>query len=380
MKIVIAPQAFKGSLSASKAADAIARGTRQVFPNAELVLVPVADGGDGTLDALINATTGSFHTATVSGPLGQPVSARWGVLGDGATVVVEAAQACGLALLTEQDRTPLKTSSYGVGELIRHTLDAGYRRIIIGLGGSSTNDGAAGLLRALGGKLLDENGVDLRPGGASLLDLSRIDLSGMDSRLQDSEIIIATDVTNPLCGPIGAAATFGPQKGATPKDVAMLDAALARMAGVITQDLGIDVLDISGGGAAGGMGAGLVAFLGAKIEWGADIVCDAVGLAGHLDGAELVITGEGRLDWQTAYNKAPVAVARRAAARDIPVLGVGGSLGPGWRGLYKEGFTTLSGMVFGPVSLDDALALPETHLTSATGRGLKRLRYALSSV
>jgi glycerate kinase len=380
MKIVIAPQAFKGSLSATQAADAIASGTRQVFPNAELVLVPVADGGDGTLDALINATTGTFHTGTVSGPLGQPVSARWGVLGDGATAVVEAAQACGLALLSERDWNPLKTSSYGVGELIRHALDAGYRRIIIGLGGSSTNDGASGLLGALGGKLLDVDGVNLRPGGAALLDLSQIDLPGMDPRLQKSEIIIATDVTNPLCGPIGAAATFGPQKGASPKDVVMLDAALARLAGVIAQDLGIDILDISGGGAAGGMGAGLVAFLGARIEWGADIVCDAVGLDGHLDGADLVITGEGRLDWQTAYNKAPVAVARRAAARDIPVLGVAGSLGPGWRGLYKEGFTRLSGMVSGQVTLDDAMASPETHLTRATVRGLKRLRSALPSV
>ena len=183
MKIVIAPQAFKGSLSATQAADAIASGTRQVFPNAELVLVPVADGGDGTLDALINATTGTIHTGTVSGPLGQPVSARWGVLGDGATAVVEAAQACGLALLSERDWNPLKTSSYGVGELIRHALDAGYRRIIIGLGGSSTNDGASGLLGALGGKLLDVDGVNLRPGGAALLDLSQIDLPGMDPRL-----------------------------------------------------------------------------------------------------------------------------------------------------------------------------------------------------
>lgn len=380
MKIVIAPQAFKGSLSAVQAADAIADGARQVFPDAEMVHVPVADGGDGTLDALINATKGTFHTATVSGPLGQPVSARWGVLGDGITAVVEAAQACGLTLLPVGDRNPLKTSTYGVGELIGHALGAGYRRIIIGLGGSSTNDGAAGLVMALGDRLLDAKGSGLSPGGEALLDLRHIDLSGMDPHLQDTEIIIATDVTNPLCGPEGAAATFGPQKGATPGDVAVLDAALAHLAGIIKSDIGIDVLGIPGGGAAGGMGAGLVAFLGARIEWGADIVCDAVGLDEHLDDADLVITGEGQLDWQTAYNKAPVTVARRASAWSVPVLGVSGSLGPGWRGLYREGFTTLSGMVSESVSLDDAMTSPEAHLTRATTRGLKRLKAVLTTL
>jgi glycerate kinase len=377
MKIVIAPQSFKGSLSAIQAADAIARGIQRVLPDAEMIRVPVADGGDGTLDAMVNATGGTFHEANVTGPLGSPVGARWGVLGDGVTAVIEAAQACGLALISANARNPLKTTTFGVGELINHALDAGYRRMLIGLGGSSTNDGAAGLALALGGRLLDANNSLIGAGGAGLHSLVKIDTSGMEPRLLEAEIIIATDVTNPLCGPTGAAATFGPQKGASPKDVVLLDSALAHLAGVIVKDVGADVMHVPGGGAAGGMGAGLVAFLGARIEWGADIVCEAVGLDKHLVGADLVVTGEGRLDWQTAYNKAPVAVARRAAALAVPVIGVAGSLGPGWRTLYKEGFTVMSGMVTRSVSLEDAMASPEVHLTSAMVRGLHRIRARL---
>ena len=302
------------------------------------------------------------------------MDARWGVLGDGVTVIIEAAQACGLALLPANDKNPLTTSTFGVGELIRHALDTGYLRMLIGLGGSSTNDGAAGLASALGGRLLDANHKEIAPGGEALLNLAAIDMTGLVPRLRETEIIVATDVTNPLCGPTGAAATFGPQKGASPEDVTLLDTALAHLADVIKRDVGVDVIDVPGGGAAGGMGAGLVAFLGARIEWGADIVCDAVGLDGHLTDADLVITGEGRLDWQTAYNKAPVAVARRAAARSIPVLGVAGSLGPGWRRLYKEGFTVLSGMVSKIVTLDEAMAAPEVNLRNATMRGLRSLQ------
>lgn len=379
MKIVVAPQAFKGSLSAVQAADAIAQSVHHVFPGAQVVNVPVADGGDGTLDTLIKATGGAFHDAEVAGPLGSLVSARWGVLGDGETAVIEAAQACGLALLPAHPRNPLRTSTFGVGELIKAALDAGYRRMLIGLGGSSTNDGAAGLVSALGVRLLDANDGEIGPGGQALLKLVKIDLSGLDPRLKETEIIVATDVTNPLCGPTGAAATFGPQKGASAQEVTLLDRALAHLARIMQRDIGVDVLDIAGGGAAGGMGAGLVAFLGAKIEWGAEIVCEAVGLDTHLVGADLVVTGEGRLDWQTAYNKAPVVVARRAAARAIPVLGVAGSLGPGWRGLYREGFTTMAGMVSKAVPLAEALAHPQVHLAQATIRALRNLHWRGSS-
>ena len=374
MKIVMAPQAFKGTLSAGRAADAMAQAARAVFPDADLVRCPVADGGDGTLDALVEATGGAYHAVQTTGPLGEPCTARWGSLGGGETAVVETAQACGLALLPPNVRDPLHATTHGVGAVLRAALDAGYRRIILGIGGSATNDGGAGLAASLGARLLSEDGEPIAPGGAGLMDLARIDASGLDARLREAELVVATDVTNVLCGPAGAAATFGPQKGATPDDVATLDGALARMADVARRDLGVDVSGIAGGGAAGGMGAGLVAFLGAKLAWGADIVAEAVGLDAHLDGASLALTGEGRLDWQTAYHKAPAVVANRARVRGVPVLGVGGSLGPGWRKLYAEGFTALTGMATSGVSVEEAMAEPEKHLARATARGLRAVR------
>jgi len=372
--MVIAPQAFKGSLSALDAAQAIACGTQQVFPHAELVQVPVADGGDSTLDVLLNATGGKVNNAIVSGPLGTPVIARWGVLGDGRTAIIEAAQACGLALLSEKERNPVKASTFGVGELIRLALNTGHRRIIIGLGGTSSNDGGSGLASALGVSFLNANGVEIgQGGGGELIDLALIDQSRMDPRIRETVFIAATDVTNPLCGPMGATATFGPQKGATPKDLKELDLALSHFADVIEHDVGINVTKIPGGGAAGGMGAGLFAFLGARIEWGANIVCNAVGLDRHLVGASLVVTGEGQLDWQTVFNKAPVVVSHHAAANFIPVLGVTGLLGKGWKRLYAEGFTAMKSMVSGPVSLNEALQFPEKPLIRATVLGLQSL-------
>ena len=374
MKIVIAPQAFKGTLSAGLAADAMAEASLAVFPHADVVRCPVADGGDGTLDALIEATGGAYHNVETTGPLGGPVVARWGSLGSGHTAVVETAQACGLALLPPNVRDPLHATTYGVGAIIRAVLDAGHRRIILGIGGSATNDGGAGLAASLGVRLLREDDSPLTLGGAGLLELAGIDASGLDARLRQAELVIATDVTNVLCGPAGASATFGPQKGASPDDVAHLDRALGHMADVVRRDLGVDVSSIAGGGAAGGMGAGLVAFLGARIAWGADIVAEAVGLDERLEGASLAVTAEGRLDWQTAYHKAPAVVANRASARGIPVLGVGGSLGPGWRKLYAEGFTALSGMATGAVSIENAMARPSDHLLRATVRGLRSMR------
>lgn len=374
MKIVLAPQAFKGTLSAGRAADAMSDAARTVFPAAELVRCPVADGGDGTLDALIEATGGAYHAVDTTGPLGGAVTARWGSLGDGETAVVETAQACGLALLPLGVRDPLHATTYGAGAVIHAVLDAGYRRVILGIGGSATNDGGAGLAASLGVRLLRADGEAIAPGGAGLLDLAQIDADGLDARLADAELVIATDVTNVLCGPAGAAATFGPQKGASLEDVATLDRALGRMADVARRDLGVDVSGIAGGGAAGGMGAGLVAFLGASIAWGADIVAAAVGLDARLNGASLALTGEGRLDWQTAYHKAPAVVANRASVRGIPVLGVGGSLGPGWRKLYAEGFTALAGMASTSVSVEEAMADPFEHLVRATLRGLRAMR------
>jgi glycerate kinase len=325
MRIVIAPQEFKGSLSAVQAAQAIADGLRRALPDAELVLVPMADGGPGTVEAVITAKNGRGQEAAVRGPLGAPVDAAWGII-DGDTAVIEMAAASGLVLVPESQRDPRIASTYGTGQLIAAALAAGCRRIIVGMGGSSTNDGGAGVAQALGARLLDDAGQDLPAGGAALARLARIDVSGLDARLNQASVFAATDVFNPLCGPQGASAVYGPQKGATPEMVRELDAALAHYAAVTEQDLGVRVTDVAGAGAAGGLGAGLVAFLGAEIVAGAKMVADAVGLEQRMAGADLVIAGEGRLDAQTGFGKAPWEVARLARQAAIPVIAIAGAL------------------------------------------------------
>ena len=377
MKVVIAPQAFKGSLSAQEAALAIAQGVRRIWPKAETALAPVADGGDGTLEVLVEATRGRYLDARVSGPLGEPVRARWGVLGDGATAVIETARACGLVLVPPERRDPSTTTTRGVGELLSHALDQGYRRFILGLGGSATNDGGAGMAQALGVSLLDTQGDELPPGGISLADLGHIDMSNRDPRISESEIIVAIDVSNPLCGPQGASATYGPQKGATPGMVALLDQALARLAEVVLRDVGLEIREMAGAGAAGGLGAGLVAFLGARLRPGADLVCETVKFEEHLKGANLVIVGEGSLDWQTAFDKAPVAVARRARSRGIPVLAVAGSLGPGHQELREHGIDEMAAIMTPGMRLEEALADATGLLTKATERVLQGSRLGL---
>ena len=325
MRIVIAPQEFKGSLTAVQAAQAIASGLRRALPDAELVLVPMADGGPGTVEAVVTAKGGCWHKTAVHDPLGAPVDAAWGVV-DESIAVIEMAAASGLALVPESRRDPRTTSTYGTGEIIAAALAAGCRRIIVGMGGSATNDGGAGVAQALGARLLDDTGDDLPPGGAALARLARIDVSGLDPRLPRARLFAATDVFNPLCGPQGASAVYGPQKGATPEMVQKLDAALARYAAVIERDLGVRVLDVAGAGAAGGLGAGLVAFLGAEILPGAQLVAETVGLEQQMTGADLVIAGEGRLDVQTGFGKAPWEVARLAHAAGVPVISIAGSL------------------------------------------------------
>jgi glycerate kinase len=373
VRVVIAPQAFKGSVGAAAAAAAIARGWRQVFPQDECRLVPVADGGDGTLEALVAATGGTYEEALVTGPLGHPVRARWGILGDGRTAVIETAQACGLVLVPPSARNPRRTTTYGVGELFRAALDRGFRRFLVGVGGSATNDGGAGMAQALGIRLLDAQGRDLPPGGEHLLRLERIDASGLDPRIPHSEITVAVDVTNPLCGPLGAAAVYGPQKGATPEDVALLDRALERLAEVARRDLGKEVAPLSGAGAGGGLGAGLVAFLNARLAWGADIVLEAVRLEEHLEGADLVLVGEGQVDFQTAFRKAPAAVARRAKARGIPVIALAGGLGRDYQEVYGVGIDAVVPIVPGPTPLQEALARAEELLTEAAARTARLL-------
>ena len=299
MKIVIAPQSFKGSLSAMEAARAIAKGVLAAEPEAEIALVPVADGGDGTLNALVDSSNGQVFRSVVTGPLGQAVEAQWGVMGDGQTAVVEMAQASGLGLVPFKRRNPLTSTTRGTGQLIKEALDKSHPRIIVGLGGSATNDAGVGMAVALGARFLDAQGRPLQEGGAALAQLARIDLSQLHPALESAEVIGATDVTNPLCGPTGASAVYGPQKGATPEMVNRLDQALSNFARVAQEELGRDVSEHPGAGAAGGLGAGLMAFAGAQLKSGIDMVCQLLDFDRHLEGADLVITGEGRADVST---------------------------------------------------------------------------------
>jgi glycerate 2-kinase len=341
MKVVVAPNAFKGSLSASEAAAAIARGVRQAFPDAEVVQIPVADGGDGTVEALVSAHRGEYRTAEVEGPLGDSVQATYGLIEGGRTGVVELASASGLTLIAAERRDPRKTSTYGFGQLLQAVQAAGVAQIIAGIGGSATNDGGAGMAQALGYPLLDAAGVELPRGGAALARLARIDPSGFDRGWLSVKVMVACDVTNPLTGPQGASAVYGPQKGADDAAVRELDAALANLAAVIERDLGKRVADVPGAGAAGGAGAGLVAFLDAKLVPGAPLVVEASGFDATLKDADLVITGEGQADAQTAYGKAPGEVAKRAKAAKIPVLLMAGSKGSGWEALSELGVTAV---------------------------------------
>lgn len=374
MRIVIAPDSFKGSLTAREAAEAMAEGARRVYPEAEIVLVPMADGGEGTVRALLDATGGSERRTVVRDPLGRPVQAVFGLLGDGRTAVLEMASASGLPLLAATERNPLITSTYGTGQLILAALDAGARRVLLGIGGSATNDGGAGMAQALGYRLLDAEERDLPPGGAALAGLARIDAERVDPRLRETEFVAACDVANPLLGPEGASAVYGPQKGATPEMVALLDAALARFARVVEETLGLSVADLPGAGAAGGLGAGLVAFCRARLQRGVDMVGEAVGLRARLAGADLVLTGEGRLDGQTVRGKTPHGVAAAAKECGLPVLAVAGGLGPGYRAVFAAGIDAATSIVPGPMELAEAMAHAPSLVADAAERILLAFR------
>ena len=372
MRIVIAPNAFKGSLSALDAAEAIAEGVRAAAPDADLVLVPIADGGDGTVDALVAATHGERRTLRVRGPRGDPVDAGYGLIDGGSTAVIEMAKAAGLALVPAAKRDPRITTTYGVGELLQRAYDEGARRFIVGIGGSATNDGGAGMAQALGYHLLDENGHELSPGGLALKRLARIHVGGIHANWKQAEVDVACDVTNPLTGPNGASAVYGPQKGGTPQMVAELDAALKQFAEIIRRDLGVDVEQLPGAGAAGGLGAGLVAFTGARLRPGAEMVMEALRLDERLAGAGLVITGEGRIDSQTArFGKGPAAVARHARQAGIPVVAIGGSIANEVE--LRLLFDGLEATVLEPCSLDEAIAQARPLLVAASTRVMRLL-------
>ena len=343
MKIVVAPNSFKGSLSASQAAAAIARGVRIALPDAEVIETPVADGGDGTLEALVAAHHGTVHPVEVEGPLGDPVTAVYGLINGGRTGVVELASSSGLALLSLEQRDPRKASTYGFGQLLEAVRKAGVKEIIAGIGGSATNDGGAGMAQAIGYRLVDSLGQELPRGGAALARLEHIHSPERDHyTMRELDMIrVACDVDNPLTGPRGASYVYGPQKGADEQAVRELDAALARLAEVIEKDLGLDVAGHPGSGAAGGTGAGLEAFAHAVLVRGAPLVVEASGFDRALKGANLVITGEGRVDAQTGFGKAPGEVARRARKAHVPVLLLAGSKGPGWESLSSLGITSV---------------------------------------
>jgi len=337
-RITIAPNAFKGTLTAAEAALCIKHGLQKALPDATFVCVPMADGGDSTAAAIVDATGGHWVRCRVSDPLGRRISAQFGLTGDGRTAVVEMAAASGLVLLKPAERNPLITSTRGTGELIRAALAKKISRLLVGIGGSATNDGGMGMARALGVKFLDAQGGELPEGGGALDKLARIDIAGLDPRLKQIQMEVACDVDNPLFGPRGAAQVYGPQKGATPAMVRKLDAGLKRLAAVIKQDLGLEVEKLPGAGAAGGMGAGLAAFLKGQMRPGVDIVMEAVNLPTKLAGCDLVITGEGRLDGQTIFGKAPAGVAKAAQKLGLPVIGICGSLGTGAGKLAGVGF------------------------------------------
>jgi len=353
VKIVIAPDSFKESLSAPDAAAAIARGIKQAYPGAHTVCIPMADGGEGTVAAVLAATGGQWRSTPVRGALGEALDADWGWLPD-ATAVIEMAAAAGLEQTPPEQRDPLRADSHGVGQLVRAALDAGARRIILGLGGSATNDGGTGLLRALGVRFLDAGRRELPPGGAALAALDSIDTSGLDARLADTRIEIASDVDNPLCGPHGASHTFGPQKGASPQQVAELDASLARLADVCARHLGRDLRDAPGAGAAGGLGFAAHAFLDAHFRPGVELVAELGGLAQAMQGTALAFTGEGRMDAQTLRGKTPAGVARIAQQAGVPVVALAGSLGDGYQELHAGGITAAFSLAPGPLTLQQA--------------------------
>jgi glycerate kinase len=370
MRIVIAPQEFKGTLTASEAAAAMAEGALTASPEAEVEAIPMADGGPGTVEAVATAAAdGRTVTTTVRDPLGRPVQAQWGILG-GTTGVIEMAAAAGLWRLTDEERDPRTASTYGVGELVLAALDAGCRRLTVGLGGSATNDGGAGMAQALGVRPLDAHRGELPLGGAALARLERIDLSGLDPRIARCEVVAATDVTNPLCGPEGASLVYGPQKGASPETARALDAALRRYAQIVERDVGASVLDEPGAGSAGGLGAGLIAFLGARIEPGVEVVAHAVCLRERLRGADLVLTGEGRLDGQTGYGKTVTGVARIAADEGVPAVAVVGSLGQDWERILPAGVEGVEAIVPRLATPQEAMQRPAEFLAAATARAV----------
>ncbi|MGE8167985.1 glycerate kinase [Pseudomonas putida] len=367
MKIVIAPDSFKDSLDAAGVAHAIAGGLAEAWPGAELVECPMADGGEGTLEAIVAASQGELRRQVVRGPLGQGVEAAWGWLADSRTAVIEMAQASGIQLLPRDQRDACRSSTWGTGELIAAALAAGAQRIVLAIGGSATNDGGSGMLRALGLRLFDAQDQPLAEGGLALAGLARLDASGVDPRLAEVCVEVAADVDNPLCGANGASAIFGPQKGASAEQVKALDQALGHFADHCAKLLGKDLRDAPGSGAAGGMGFAAKAFMGARFRPGVEVVAELADLDSLVQGADLVITGEGRFDAQTLRGKTPMGVAKVAKRHGVPVVVLAGTLGEGYQQLYGHGIDAAFALTSGPMSLEQACGEAATLLHARAG-------------
>lgn len=371
--IVLAPDSFKESMTAKQVCEAMERGIRRANPEIRCLHAPMADGGEGTAQSIVDATGGRLYPLRVKGPLGSEVQAYYGITGDGKTAVLEMASASGIGLVPETERNPLLTTTYGTGQLINAALDHGIHRLLIGIGGSATNDGGAGMLQALGGKLLDESGQELGPGGGALHKLSQIDLGGLDPRIRQVKVEAACDVTNPLCGPEGASHVFGPQKGATPDMAAVLDANLRHFADVIRRQLGIDIADVPGAGAAGGLGAGIMVFLNGTLNKGMELVARMTGLEEKIKRADMVWTGEGSIDAQTRFGKTPYGVAQAAKKHRKPVIAFAGRIGDGIDELYEQGIAAVFGILPGACDLQDALRHGEANMERAAENAMRLL-------
>jgi glycerate kinase len=376
MKVIIAPDSFKGSSTSIEVANNIEKGIRKVFPDAEVIKIPIADGGEGTVEALVLGAGGTFKDVDVKGPLGETLKARYGILDNG-SAVIEMATASGLPLVPENLRNPLVTTTYGTGELIKAALNEGCKKIVIGIGGSATNDGGVGMAQALGVSFKDSKGCELGFGGGQLDKLETIDISGIDPRLKDTEIIVACDVSNPLCGERGASAVYGPQKGATPEMVKQLDSNLHHYAEKIKAQLGMDIADIPGSGAAGGLGAGLIVFCGASLKSGIETVLDEVEIDKHLPTADLVITGEGKIDSQSIYGKVPVGVGQRVKKYNKPVLAIVGGIGQGAQAVYEYGVDGIMSTVNNAMPLSEAMGRSAELLEDAAERVMRIIKIGM---
>ena len=372
MKIVIAPDSFKESMTAKEACIAIQKGFEKIFKDSEYILVPMADGGEGTTEALVNSTNGVIYKVETTNPIGEKIVSKFGILGDGKTAIIEMAQASGLELIPKEKRNPMITTTYGTGELIKSALDKNIKTILIGIGGSATNDGGAGMIQALGGKLLDKNGKEIGFGGGELSKLHKIDLSNLDERLKNIKIIVACDVNNPLTGERGASYIFGKQKGGTSEMIEILDKNLKHFSNVMKRDLGIDVENISGAGAAGGLGGGLMGFLSAELKKGIDIVIEYSKFEEKVQGADLVITGEGSIDSQTRFGKTPYGVAKVAKKYNIPVIALSGNVGKDIDVLYDYGFNAIFPILPRVQTLEEALSQGKENLEK-TSENIARL-------